>query len=106
MQTCKICIEDRNYKTWQLYLDGTLEKVEAPKGFCPIKSKLFSGDVFNLNMETGIASLLHSVLRASTNIPGVLVLSGITYGRKGKKMLYKLNERVHHIRQAFFIKIN
>ena len=90
MQTCKICIEDRNYKTWQLYLDGTLEKVEPPEGFCPIKSKLFSGDVFNLNMETGEASLLHSVLRASTNIPGVLVLSGITYGRKGRKMLYKL----------------
>ena len=90
MPTYKISIEDRNYKTWQLYLDGTLEKVEPLKGFCPIKSKLFSGDVFNYDPDTGTVSLLHSVLRASTNIPGVLVLSGITYGRKGKKMLYKL----------------
>ena len=47
MPTYKISIEDRNYKTWQLYLDGTLEKVEPLEGFCPIKSKLFSGDVFN-----------------------------------------------------------
>ena len=90
MPTYKISIEDRNYKTWQLYLDGTLEKVEPLEGFCPIKSKLFSGDVFNYDPDTGKVSLLHSVLRASTNIPGVLVLSGITYGRKGKKMLYKL----------------
>lgn len=90
MITCKICIEDRNYKNWQLYLDGTLDKVDAPDKFCPIKSKLFSGDVFTLNTKNGEVSLLHSVLQASTNIPGVLVLSGITYGRKGKKMLYKL----------------
>ena len=88
MPTYKISIEDRNYKTWQLYLDGTLEKVEPLEGFCPIKSKLFSGDVFNYDPDTGTVSLLHSVLRASTNIPGVLVLSGITYGRKGKKNSY------------------
>ena len=90
MITCKINIEDRNYKNWQLYVDGTLEKYETKSNFCPIASKLFSGDVFNLNEETGEVILIHSVLQSSTNIPGVLVLSGKTYGRKGKKLLYKL----------------
>ncbi len=84
----KICIDDRYYQKWNTYIDGSHEPIDLPN-LDPIKCKLFSGDVFSLH-DDGTITLIHSTLKFSKNIPGVLLLSKKTYGRQGSKLLYKL----------------
>ncbi len=84
----KICIDDRNYSTWQVYVDGSHEITSLPQ-LNPIREKLFSCDVFTIT-EDGNTSLIHSTLKSTKNIPGILVVSGKTFGRRRDKMLYKL----------------
>ena len=84
----KICIDDRNYKSWQVYIDGSHETTSLPQ-LDPVKEKLFSCDVFTIT-EDGKTSLIHSTLKSTKNIPGILVVSGQTFGRRRDKMLYKL----------------
>jgi hypothetical protein len=46
-----------------------------------ISKKLFPEDVFTYDVATGLITLVHSVVRAMKNIPGVLVVSDyMTYG--------------------------
>tara|TARA_Y100000992_G_scaffold274457_1_gene217330 strand:- start:2958 stop:4649 length:1692 start_codon:yes stop_codon:yes gene_type:complete len=84
----KICIDDRNYENWNTFIDGSHEPINLPI-LNPLKNKLFTGDVFSLNSD-GTTSLIHSTLKFSKNIPGVLMLSGKTFGRKKNKLFYKL----------------
>lgn len=55
-----------------------------------ISKKLFPEDVFTYDAATGLIKLVHSVVRAMKNIPGVLVVSDyMTYGRRKNRPLYK-----------------
>ena len=83
----KICIEDRTYSEWTIYIDGSYEEIELST-VNPVTEKLFNNDVFTY--IDGKVNIIHSMLRNDKNIPGVLIFTGKTYGRNGKKMLYKL----------------
>jgi exoribonuclease R len=60
-------------------------------GLNPAENKLFTNDVFSYDTKTTELKILHSSIRLSKNIPGVLVLKGSkTYGRADNgKLLYK-----------------
>ena len=77
--------ENRNYSYTLLpeYKDAILP-------FEPCEKALFFNDVFILSPDSTI-ELVHSSIRSSTDIPGVLILNGNkTYGRaKNGKLLYK-----------------
>jgi len=86
MSVFKIHIENR-YNEWILYKDKTFEKV-TDLTIDPAKECLFSDDVFTI--KDGSTELVHSTVRHAKNIPAVLVLDkNKTYGRKGKRLLYK-----------------
>jgi exoribonuclease R len=57
----------------------------------PAEHRLFTNDVFSFDTKTKQLKILHSSIRVSKNIPGVLVLKGNrTYGRsENGKLLYK-----------------
>jgi len=60
-------------------------------GLHPAENKLFTNDVFSFDTQTKELKILHSSIRVSKNIPGVLVLKGSkTYGRaENGKLMYK-----------------
>ena len=67
---------------------------ETSLNFQPCEKGLFFNDVFTLSTNNNIdfeVELIHSSIRSSTDIPGVLVINGNkTYGRgKNGKLLYK-----------------
>lgn len=66
--------ETRHYLKWNIE-----PHIILPKDFCPVKGKLFPGDEIN---NAGKAE--KSPYREKRNIPGVLVLTGKTYGTTGK----------------------
>ena len=75
MKTYKVQVEDRDYKKWS-YLDGkTLVKTDDIKDN-PAINKLFSQDIIDEN-----GNILHSSVRSMKYIPGVIVLTGNTFGR-------------------------
>ena len=75
---------DREYKSWILENTDTLERKHDEFLF-PVDRKLFNGDIISSDYQ-----LVSSVVRMNKFIPGVLVLSGNTYGRNSKgKTLYK-----------------
>jgi exoribonuclease R len=87
MESYKILIHDRICSNWEI-LDNTYHQKKELKIDDPIKYKLFSNDVFEFNNNT--VNILHSSVRISGDIPGVLILKGNkTYGRKKNKLLYK-----------------
>ena len=88
MKRYRICIEDRNYSKWTTYMEYSNESITLSK-LNPIESKLFTYDVFTIT-EDGKTEVVHSTLKNTKNIPGVLILAGKTYGRRGKKLLWKL----------------
>lgn len=54
----------------------------------PLEHKLFNQDIFDYDGKT--FKLLHSTIRCSNNMPGVLILEGNkTYGKIRNKLLYK-----------------
>jgi exoribonuclease R len=85
--TYKIHIHDRNYTTWDIFETVQFQKVELLIN--PIQEKMFSNDVFNV--QNNKIHILHSTIRTTKDIPGVLIISGNkTYGRNKKgKLLYK-----------------
>ena len=75
MKTYKVQVEDRDYKKW-CYLEGkTLVKTDDIKDNPAVK-KLFNQDIIDEN-----GKILHSSVRSMKYIPGVVVLTGNTYGR-------------------------
>ena len=64
---------------------GRFRRGEGCDGTEPSSKKWFSGDVMDSSFE-----LVTSPIRAGKPIPGVLVLSGATYGRDAKgRLMYK-----------------
>ena len=87
METYKVYISDRKYTSWEIFETATFQKVDIKIN--PNECKLFSNDVFSFDNNT--VTIVHSTIRSSTPMPGVLVISGNkTYGRhKNGKLLYK-----------------
>ena len=83
----KIVIEDRNYLNWKIYdSSNNFEKKDILVN--PVENKLFSNDVFSF--EKNKVNIIHSTLRNTQAIPGVLIIvNNKTYGRKNGKLLYK-----------------
>jgi len=88
-QIYKVIIQDRNYTSWEYY--NTSEFKLADLSILPSDHKLFTNDVFSLDItDLGSFKILHSSIRSSDSIPGVLILkNNKTYGRKNGKLLYK-----------------
>ena len=87
MQTYKIIINKRDYSSYDIFGITNFEKKELD--IDPFKEKLFFNDVFTFNENKNV-NLLHSCVRAGSNMPGVLLINGNkTYGRKNGKLLYK-----------------
>ena len=98
MTSYKIYVNDRNYKSWEVFETMNFDKIELT--IDPIANKLFSNDIFTLNKDNTTVNLLHSTIRSGSSIPGVLILDeNKTYGRQEKsnnkqntrsnKLLYK-----------------
>ena len=87
METYKLLFKNRSLNEWEILDNNTNQKKTID--ICdPHEHKLFSNDVFTYNND--IVNILHSSIRLSIDIPGVLILkSNKTYGRKKKKLLYK-----------------
>ena len=80
----KIHINDRSCSSWDTFDMNTLEKINDLTYFNPIEGKLFSNDVFSIEMDNSI-NIVHSSVRTGPPIPGVLILDGNkTYGREKK----------------------
>lgn len=87
MSHYKIIFEDRNYINWKVYdSNNNFEKKELD--IKPVENKLFSNDIFTF--EKNKVTIIHSSVRTSASIPGVLfIVNNKTYGRKNGKLLYK-----------------
>ena len=88
----KIYVNDRNYTKWSLCETANFQPVSM-ENFNPLEHKLFSNDVFTIvpnNNNTTSLNIVHSSIRTTTSIPGVLMIEGNkTFGRKNGKLLYK-----------------
>lgn len=91
----KIYVNDRNYTKWSLCETSNFQPISM-ENFNPVDYKLFSNDVFsivsNTNNTTNTTSvnIVHSSIRTTTSMPGVLMIEGNkTFGRKNGKLLYK-----------------
>ena len=81
----KVHIEDRDYTNWKWFDGFTLESVECD--LIPLDYKMFSEDI--IEIENNDIKIVHSTVRYMKYIPGILVLSGNTFGRVKGKLLYK-----------------
>ena len=80
----KIHINDRSCSSWETFDMNTLEKISNLNNFNPVEGKLFTNDVFSVEMDNSI-NIVHSSVRTGPPIPGVLILDGNkTYGREKK----------------------
>jgi exoribonuclease R len=82
IKSLKIHINDRNYTSWEVFDANNYEKINI--NIDPNESKLFTNDVFTIDCNNNI-DILHSSIRSTPSIPGVLILDGNkTYGRERK----------------------
>ena len=88
----KIYVHDRNYTKWSLHETANFQPVTI-ENFNPTMYKLFSNDVFSIDTNNAndiSVNLVHSSIRTTSSIPGVLMIEGNkTFGRKNGKLLYK-----------------
>ena len=77
----RVKIEDNLYSSWVWLNSETGEKVDCDKN--PLELKLFSDDIISDDSKIVLSPVRDKV------IPGVLMLSGKTYGAKKNKKLYK-----------------
>lgn len=81
-----VSIYDRAYTSWEFHYAEHNEIVDFPE-ILPAASKLFSGDVFSV---TGDQPIIVSSPVRTGRLAGVLILdTGRTYGRAGRRLLYK-----------------
>jgi len=81
-----VSIYDRAYTSWEFHYAEHNEIVDFPE-ILPAASKLFSGDVFSV---TGDQPVIVSSPVRTGRLAGVLILdTGRTYGRAGRRLLYK-----------------
>ena len=86
----KILIDDNNYDKWH-FIDpitgNTIIENETLDRISPVNNKLFTRDY--IDIIDGNVSIQRSYYREN-HIPGVILLNGNkTYGRLGKRLLYK-----------------
>lgn len=87
MTSYKLFVEDRNYESW--HIADTLNLKPVSFNINPLESKMFSNDVFTVEVDNK-PKLLYSSIRSGSAIPGVLILAGNkTYGRQ-----YKLSDKL------------
>ena len=72
MDTFKILINNRNYTEWDILDNLQFKKTNLEIGN-PLNHKLLSNDVFSF--ENKKVTILHSSIRQSSDIPGVLILN-------------------------------
>ena len=94
----KIYVNDRNYTKWSLCEMSNFQSISI-ENFNPVEHKLFSNDVFSFvpntitnitNITTSSMNIVHSSIRTTVSMPGVLMIEGNkTFGRKNGKLLYK-----------------
>ncbi len=83
----KIHINNSDYSDWILYNEENMQQIDNPESILnPIKHKLFNCDILDNNLN-----IVNSAIREDTNIPGILLLLGKTYGRSknNNKIYYK-----------------
>jgi exoribonuclease R len=78
----QVIIHNRNYNSWEYTQDGV--KVDLPH-LIPSKHKLFHDDI--IGYKDDVLTVIQSPLKTKL-LAGVLIL-GKTYGRFGKRLLYK-----------------
>ena len=90
MTSYKVHINNRDYTDWKYHDANNYTPVELSINN-PAEYKLFTNDVFTVIPDTNEVQILHSSIRASVSIPGVIILKdNKTYGRyKNGKLLYK-----------------
>lgn len=87
MKQYKISIENRNYDNYVFIDVKTMQNVNTLK-VNPLKEKLLNYDI--ITYENDECKLLHSTVKSSTYIPGVLVLkNNRKFGKYKQKFLYK-----------------
>lgn len=107
----KILIDDNNYEKWH-FIDPTTGNImnnnESLEKISPINNKLFTRDYITI-ADNGDVTIQHSYYR-DNNIPGVILLNGNkTYGRLGKRLLYKCipdDSRLPHFLVPYEMKAN
>ena len=94
MSSYKIYVNDRNYSSWEVFDTISFNKVTLDIN--PLDCKLLSNDVFSID-EKNTVKIVHSSIRSTTSMPGVLILAGNkTYGRQNKL----LNEQKYTKKQS------
>ena len=87
MKQYKISIENRNYDNYVFIDVKTMQNVNT-LSVNPLKEKLLNYDI--ITYENDKCKLLHSTVKSSTYIPGVLVLkNNRKFGKYKQKFLYK-----------------
>ena len=87
MKQYKISIENRNYDNYVFIDVKTMQNVNN-LNVNPLKEKLLNYDI--ITYENDKCKLLHSTVKSSTYIPGVLVLkNNRKFGKYKQKFLYK-----------------
>lgn len=86
MSQYKIYIHDRTYSEWTIY-DAISHEIVENLDINPSKEKLLHEDIFTY--IDGKCTLVHSVVRNSIQMPGVLLLDSNIYGKHKNKYLYK-----------------
>jgi exoribonuclease R len=90
MTIYKVHINNRDYTDWKYHNTNDFTSVDLPL-INPAEYKLFTNDTFTLS-DSGKIEIIHSTIRTSGSIPGVLILKdNKTYGRHkpNGKLLYK-----------------
>ena len=86
-QQYKLFVEDRYYEKVKICYSKSLKEIHIPS-IDFISNKLFNQDLFEY--DDNKIKIIHSSVRESENIPGVLVCNTQkTYGRKKDKFYYK-----------------
>jgi hypothetical protein len=106
----KILIDDNNYEKWH-FIDPLSGNIivgnELLDEISPVNNKLFTRDY--IDIVDGNVSIQRSYYR-ETQIPGVILLNGNkTYGRLGKRLLYKCipdDRRIPHFLIPYDMKTN
>ena len=86
MTQYKISIHDKTYNNWTIY-DAISHNIINDLDITPHKEKLFNGDIFTY--ENNNCTIIHSIIRNTVQMPGVLLLDNNIYGKYKNKYIYK-----------------
>lgn len=88
----KIHINNSDYTEWILYNEETMIPIDhSDCSINPIEKKLFNCDILDKDFN-----ILFSSIRHESNIPGILLLIGKTYGRLKSKTTLKDTNKLYY----------